>query len=214
MQIVICHSHVWQQSVLLVRNQPRLRHTVHIVVSTGPRELTETLPITDPPRSRHIVQTILCIYHVWQQSVLLVRNQPRSRHTAHIVVSTGLRQLTKILPPARNTTAQPGRSWPRHREAFLLLARSYRMKRMLRANLHYRGHRGRIIVRIVMVRRQEEGGELRLCSYLEQCDTIQRSDRHRGNRKHQIQSGNSRKIEGSGCKPVVLLKFFSCDRVS
>jgi len=39
---------------------------VHIVVSTGPRELTEILPVTDQPRSRHTVQIVICHSHVWQ----------------------------------------------------------------------------------------------------------------------------------------------------
>jgi hypothetical protein len=47
MQIVICHSHGCQQSVLLVTDQPRPRHIMHVVVSTGLRELTETLPVID-----------------------------------------------------------------------------------------------------------------------------------------------------------------------
>jgi hypothetical protein len=50
---------------------------------------------------------------------------------------------TQTLPPTRNATAQPGSSWPRRREAFLPLARSYRMKGMLRASLYCRGRRGR-----------------------------------------------------------------------
>jgi hypothetical protein len=45
MQIVICHSHGWQKSVLLV---------------------------TDQPRSRHTVQIVTCHSHVWQKSVLPV----------------------------------------------------------------------------------------------------------------------------------------------
>jgi hypothetical protein len=87
MQIVICHCHGWQKSVLLVTDQPRSRHTVHVVVSTGPRELTEILSITDQPKSRHTVQIVVCHSHGWQKSVLLVTDQPRSRHTAHVVVS-------------------------------------------------------------------------------------------------------------------------------
>jgi hypothetical protein len=49
-QIVICHSHGWQKSVLLVTDQPRSRHIVHVVVTTSPKELTEILPVTDQPR--------------------------------------------------------------------------------------------------------------------------------------------------------------------
>jgi len=74
--------------------------------------------------------------------------------------------------PTRNATAQPGRSWPRRREAFLPLAKSYRMKGMPRASLQCRSHRGSIAVRIVMVRRRGEGSELNSCSYLGQCDAI------------------------------------------
>jgi hypothetical protein len=144
---------------------------VHVVVSTGPRELTEILPVTDQPRSRHTEHIVTCHSHVWQKSVLLVTDQPRSRLTAHVVVSTGPRELTEIPPPTRNATAQPGRSWPRYREAFLPLARSYRMKRMPRASFHGRGHRGSIAV-TVMVRRREEGSELSSRSYLGQCDAI------------------------------------------
>jgi hypothetical protein len=172
MQIVICHSHGWQKSVLLVTNQPRSRHTVHIVVSTGPRELTEILPVTDQPRSRHTVQIVICHSHVWQQSVLLVTDQLRSRHTAHVVASTARGSSPRSLPPTRNATAQPGRSWPRRREAFLPLAKSYRMKGMLRASLQCRSHGRSIAVRIVMVRRRGEGSELSSCSHLGQCDAI------------------------------------------
>jgi hypothetical protein len=48
------------------------------------------------------------------------------------------------------------------------------MKEMPRAGLHYCIHRGSIAVRIVMVRRREEGSELSSCSYLSQCDALQR----------------------------------------
>ena len=123
---------------------------------------------------------------------------------------TGPRELTKILPPTRNATAQPGRSWPRRREAFLPLARSYRMKGMPRASLlHCRGHRGGIAARIVMVRRREDGSELSSRSYLGQCDAIQRNDRRHDSRENRIQSGRSR-IEGSGFKPAVPSRLFSC----
>jgi hypothetical protein len=43
-----------------------------------------------------------------------------------------------------------------------------------------------------MVRRREEGSELSSCSYLRQCDAIQRNDRRRDSHKHRIQSGRSR----------------------
>jgi hypothetical protein len=76
----------------------------------------------------------ICISHVGKKSVLLVTDQPRSRRTEHVAVSTSPRELTEILPPTRNATAQPGRSRPRRREAFLPLARSYRMNGMPRAS--------------------------------------------------------------------------------
>jgi hypothetical protein len=104
----------------------------------------------------------------------------------------GAKELTEILPSTRNATAQPGRSWICHREALLPSARSYRMKGMPRAGLHCRIHRGSIAVRIVMVRRREEGGELSSCSYLSQCDALQRNDRHRDSQEDRIQSGRSR----------------------
>jgi hypothetical protein len=47
-------------------------------------------------------------------------------------------------------------------------------------------------VRIVMVRRREEGGELSSCSYLSQYDALQRNDRRRDSQKDRIQSGRSR----------------------
>jgi hypothetical protein len=115
MQMVICHSQSWEKSALLVTDQPRSRHTVHVVI---------------------------CHSHGWQQSVLLIPGQPRSKHRVHVAVTTGRRELTETLPPTRNATAQPGSSWPRRREAFLPLARSYRMKGMPRASLHSRGRRG------------------------------------------------------------------------
>ena len=59
---------------------------------------------------------------------------------------------------------RPGRNWLCRREALLPLARSYRMKGMLRAGLYCCIHRGSIAVRIVIVRQREEGGELSLYS--------------------------------------------------
>jgi hypothetical protein len=90
-----------------------------------------------------VMQIIICHSHGWQKSALLVTDQPRPRHTAHVVVSTGPRELTEILPPTRNNMTQPGRSWPRRREAFLPLARSYRIKGMPKASLYCRGRRER-----------------------------------------------------------------------
>ena len=66
------------------------------------------------------------------------------------------------------------------------------MKGMPRAGLHCCIHRGSIAVRIVMVRRREEGGELSSCSYLSQCDALQRNDRRRDSQEDRIQSGRSR----------------------
>ena len=100
--------------------------------------------------------------------------------------------LQDILPSIPIATAQPGRSWLCRREALLPLARSYRMKGMPRAGLHCCIHRGSIAVRIVMVRRREEGGELSSCSYLSQCDALQRNDRRRDSQENRIQSGRSR----------------------
>ena len=78
------------------------------------------------------------------------RNRPFSSQISpdqgiavHVAVTTGRRELTETLPPTRNATAQPGSSWLRLREAFLPLARSYRIKGMPRASLHCRGRRGR-----------------------------------------------------------------------
>ena len=117
MQIVICHSHDWQKSVLLVTDQPRSRHTVHVVVSTGPRELTDILLITDQPKSRHTVQIVICHSHVWQQSVLLVTDQLRSRHTAHAVVlppqGSSPRSLPRRVMP-RRSQAEAGHVVVRH----------------------------------------------------------------------------------------------------
>jgi hypothetical protein len=117
MQIVICHSYSWQQSVLLVTDQPRSRHIAHVVVSTGPRELTEILAITDQPRSRHTVQIVICHSHVCQQSVLPVTGQPRSRHTAHVVVSTAQGNSPRSLPRRvmpRRSQAEAGHVAVRH----------------------------------------------------------------------------------------------------
>jgi hypothetical protein len=123
----------------------------------------------------------------------------------------GSRELTEIPSPTRNATAQPGRSWPRRREAFLPLAKSYRMKGMPRASLQCRSHGRSIAVRIMMVRRRGEGSELSSCSHLGQCDAIQRNDRRRDSHEHRIQSGRSRRIEGSGFKPAVPPRLFSCE---
>jgi hypothetical protein len=79
--------------------------------------------------------------------------------------SSPARELTEILPSTRNATAQPGKSRPRHREAFLLLARLYHMKGMPRASLQRRSHQRSIAAKIVIVRRRENrGGELSLYS--------------------------------------------------
>lgn len=114
--------------------------------------------------------------------------------------------------PTRNATAQPGRSWPRRRKAFLPLARLYCMKGMPRASSTVAVTEGGIAARIVMVRQREEGSELNSRSYLGQCDAIQRNDRRRDNHKHRIQSGRSRRVEDSSFKPAVPSRLFSCDR--
>jgi len=62
-----------------------------------------------------------------------------------------------------------------------------------------------------MVRRRGEGSGLSSCSYLGQYDAIQREDRRRESHEYRIQSGRSRRIEGSGVKPAVLLRLLSCD---
>ena len=128
-------------------------------------------------------------------SSLLVTDQPRSAqvqvYSAYRLLR-GAKELTEILPSTGNATAQPGRSLLCRREALLPLARSYRMKGMPRAGLHCCIHRGSIAVRIVMVRRREEGGELSSCSYLSQCDALQRNDRRRDSQEDRIQSGRSR----------------------
>jgi hypothetical protein len=43
-----------------------------------------------------------------------------------------------------------------------------------------------------MVRRREEGGELSSCSYLSQCNALQRNDRCRNSQEDRIQSSRSR----------------------
>ena len=100
-------------------------------------------------------------------SSLLVTDQPRSAqiqaYSAYRLLR-GAKELTEILPSTGNATAQPGRSLLCRREALLPLARSYRMKGMPRAGLHCCIHRRSIAVRIVMMRRREEGGELSSCS--------------------------------------------------
>jgi hypothetical protein len=211
MQIIICHSYGWQKSVLLVTDQPRPRHIMHVVVSTGLRELTR-----DPSLHRS-AQIKVYSAHCHLPQLRLPAIGPSRHRSAQIKAYSACRrlhdarELTEILPPTRNATAQPGRSRSRRREAFLPLAKSYRMKGMPRASLQCRSHRGSIAVRIVMVRRRGEGSELNSCSYLGQCDAIQRNDRRRDSHRHRIQSGRSRRIEGSGFKPAVPSRLFSCD---
>jgi hypothetical protein len=108
------------------------------------------------------------------QTLKGVLDQPRSAQIQAYCACRrlhGLRELTEILSPTYNATAQPGKSQPRYCEAFLLLARSNHIKGMLRASLHYYSHRGSIAMRIIIVRRRKEGGELSLCLYLGQFDT-------------------------------------------
>jgi hypothetical protein len=120
----------------------------------------------------------------------------------------GAKELTEILPSTRNATAQPGRSWLCRREALLPLARSYCMKGMPRAGLHFCIHQGSIAVRIVMVRQREEGAEPSSCSYLSQCDALRRNDRRRDSQEDRIQSGRSRFWLQTGRA----VKAFSCGR--
>ena len=72
------------------------------------------------------------------------------------------------------------------------------MKGVLRAKPLLSQSPRSIAVRIMMVRRQE-GGELSSCSYLDQYDATQRSDRHRDSQEHRIQSGRSRVISVFSC---------------
>jgi hypothetical protein len=59
-----------------------------------------------------------------------------------------------------------------------------------------------------MVRRREEGGELSSCSYLSQCDALQRNDRCRDSQEDRIQSGRSRVLASNWpCRQA-----FSCGR--
>jgi hypothetical protein len=90
-----------------------------------------------------VMQMVICHSHGWEKSPLSSQISPDQGIAVHVAVTTGPRELTETLPPTRNATAQPGSSWPRRREAFLPLAKSYRMKGMPRANLHCRGRRGR-----------------------------------------------------------------------
>jgi hypothetical protein len=60
-----------------------------------------------------------------------------------------------------------------------------------------------------MVRRREEGDELISCSYLSQCDALQRNDRCRDSQEDRIHSGRSRGVLASNwpCRQA-----FSCGR--
>ena len=131
-----------------------------------------------------------CSFHKTRQGVYDSRAQIQAYSACRLLRDA--KDLTEILPSTRNATAQPGRSWFCRHEALLPLARSYRMKGMPSAGLHRCIHPGTIAVRIVMVRRQEEGGELSSCSYLSRCDALQRNDRRRDSQEDRIQSGRSR----------------------
>jgi hypothetical protein len=98
-----------------------------------------------------------------QISALLVADQPRS---AKINPDQGgatptraqLRRKLTGEPPTRNSSAaQPGRSQPRRREAFLRLARSHCIEAPPRQSLHCRNRRSSIVMRVVMVRRRSRG---------------------------------------------------------
>jgi hypothetical protein len=168
MQIATCHSHVGQKSVLLVTDQSRSRH----------QRMSSS-----PPSQRSSPRSF---------SSQISLDQPRSRYTAHVVFSAAQRSSPRSFPRQVMPPAQPGRSWLCRREALLPLARSYRMKGMPRAGLHCCIHGGSIAVRIVIVRRREERGELSSCSYLSQYDALQRNDRRRDSQEDRIQSGRSR----------------------
>jgi hypothetical protein len=45
------------------------------------------------------MQIVICHKYRWQQLVLYIIDWPGLRHTVYIVVSTRLRELTKILSP-------------------------------------------------------------------------------------------------------------------
>ena len=153
-----------------------------------------------------VMQIVTCHSRIGQKSVLLVTDQSRSRHqrmsSSPPAQGRSPRSFSSQISPgqprSRHTAhvvfsaAQPGRNWLCLREALLPLARSYRMKGMPRAGRHCCIHRGSIAVRIVMVRRREEGGELSSCSSLSQCDALQRNDRRRDNQEDRIQGGRSR----------------------
>jgi hypothetical protein len=88
MQMVICHSHGWQQSALHVTDQPGPRHIAHVVVSTGPRELTEILPVAGQPRSRHIAHVVVSTTQGSSPRPFPRRIMPRRSQAAagHVVV--------------------------------------------------------------------------------------------------------------------------------
>jgi hypothetical protein len=121
-----------------------------------------------------VMQIVICHSHVWQKI------GPSRHRSAQVKAYSAGRRLpsarepTEILPSTRNATAQPGRSRPRCRAAFLPLARSYRMKGMPRASLQCRSAavtEGGIAARIVMVRQREGGqrAELTLVSRAMRC---------------------------------------------
>jgi hypothetical protein len=85
-----------------------------------------------------VMQIVICDSHAG-------RNRPFSSQISPdqgILCISSSRELTEILPSIRNSAAQLGRCQPRRCEAFLRLARSYRVKAIPRQSRYYRNHRG------------------------------------------------------------------------
>jgi hypothetical protein len=77
--------------------------------------------------------------------------------------------ITEMPPTTRNSfAAQLGRSQPRRREAFLLLARSQCIGGTAKVDRHCRNHQRGIVIRVVMVRQRGEGVEPVVISDLSQ----------------------------------------------
>jgi hypothetical protein len=135
-----------------------------------------------------------------QTSVVPVASRPRSRHPAHIIIST-VQGSHRDLPRTRNSAAQPGRSQPRRREAFLRLARSQRITMLTQELLLWQSPRS-VSASVVMVRRREEGAGLSSCSYLSQYDKTQRNDRRRRTQEDRSQAGRSRVLASNWLSSV------------
>jgi hypothetical protein len=91
-------------------------------------------------------------------SVLLVADQPRS-DLMTVPEPNRAGKLTGKPPTRNSSTAQPGRSQPRRRKAFLPLARSQRMEALPKQAGIVVNHRGGIVVKLVIVRQRGEGAE-------------------------------------------------------